>query len=188
MNFFLGEKQIMTKLKSLENVGRKAWLATIGTYAKGWELLSSKVNDKYVETNQFINECVENGEKIESNLKEKLKSNNVLDAKIAALKIKLGVDLSYENKLAALNEKVNVLTIEVEKLITLRSAKDAETKAIETKAVEVKAVSKAVVVDKVLPPKKQEIKADSIVVNKTKTPASKKSASSPAIKKAKTAN
>lgn len=183
----------MTKLKSLENVGRKAWLATIGTYAKGWELLSSKVNDKYVETNQFINECVENGEKIESNLKEKLKSNNVLDAKIAALKIKLGVDLSYENKLAALNEKVNVLTIEVEKLITLRSAKDAETKAIETKAietkaVEVKAVSKAVVVDKVLPPKKQEIKADSIVVNKTKTPASKKSASSPAIKKAKTAN
>lgn len=166
----------MTKFKKLEKVGRQAWLATIGTYAKGWELLSSKVNDKYVETNKFIDECVENGEKIESNLKEKLKSNNVLDEKIAALKVKLGVDLSYESKLASLNEKVNALTIDVAKLISLRAAKATETKIIENKVVAAKVVKKAVLADadKALTQKKVEKKAHSVDVSKTKTPVSKK--------------
>lgn len=113
----------MNKLEELEKVGRQAWLATIGTYAKGWEILSGKVNETFEDTNQLINELVENGEKIETDLKAKIKSNTQLDDKILALKIKLGVDESFDEKVALLNKKVDQLVIAIEKLAEAKAAK-----------------------------------------------------------------
>lgn len=113
----------MKKLEELEKVGRQAWLATIGTYAKGWEILSGKVNETFEDTNQLINELVENGEKIETDLKAKIKSNTQLDDKILALKIKLGVDESFDEKVALLNKKVDQLVIAIEKLSEAKAAK-----------------------------------------------------------------
>lgn len=112
----------MTKLQDLEKVGRQAWLATIGTYAKGWEILSGKANETFEETNQLINDLVENGEKIETELKDKIKSNTLLDDKILALKVKLGVDTSFDEKVAVLDAKVELLTVAVEKLIEAKTA------------------------------------------------------------------
>ncbi len=123
----------MKKLEELEKVGRQAWLATIGTYAKGWEILSGKVNETFEDTNQLINELVENGEKIETDLKAKIKSNTQLDDKIRALKVKLGVDESFDEKLALLNNKVEQLTIAIEKLVEAKAAKAA--KLVEATAV-----------------------------------------------------
>jgi len=125
----------MTKLNELEKVGRQAWLATIGTYAKGWEILSGKANETFEETNQLINELVENGERIETDLKAKIKSNTLLDDKILALKIKLGVETSFDDKVALLDAKVNQLTVAVEKLIEAKTAEFAkEEAAIEEKS------------------------------------------------------
>jgi len=120
----------MTKLEELEKVGRQAWLATIGTYAKGWEILSGKVNETFEDTNQLINELVENGEKIETDFKAKLKSNIPLDYKILALKVKLGVEESFDDKLAVLNKKVDQLTIAIEKLSETKAAELVETAAV----------------------------------------------------------
>jgi len=116
----------MTNLKELEKTGRKAWLATIGTYAKGWEIISGKVTESFEETSQFVNELIDNGEKIEADLKEKIASNTILDDKITELKAKLGVDLGTEEKLEQLAKKVNLLTAEVEKLVALRAEQAAK--------------------------------------------------------------
>ena len=118
----------MTKLKELEKAGRKAWLATIGTYAKGWEVISGKVNATFEETNQRVNELIENGEKIETDLKARVKSNTLLDDKIAALKIKLGVETRAEDKLAELSKKLDILTEEVGKLVIARTQQQTKSK------------------------------------------------------------
>ena len=135
----------MTKLKELEKVGRQAWLATIGTYAKGWEILSGKVDETFEETNQLIEELVENGEKIESTLKNKLTNNTLFDNKILQLKINLGVETSYEDKLVELSRQVDILTVEIEKLITVKAAETLKEKSVEKKTLakrsEVKKVS-----------------------------------------------
>ena len=116
----------MTKLQELEKVGRQAWLATIGTYAKGWEVLSGKVNETFEDTNKLINDLVENGEKIESELKEKIKSNTQLDSTILALKVKLNVEENLDDKLALLNKKVDQLSVVIEKLAEAKEAKEAK--------------------------------------------------------------
>ncbi len=112
----------MTNLKDIEKVGRQAWLATIGTYAKGWDIISGKASSTFDDANKFVNDMIENGEKIETDLKEKVKSNILLDEKIAALKVKLGVDTSVDEKIAELNKKVDLLTDEIDKLVDARLA------------------------------------------------------------------
>lgn len=151
----------MTKLEELEKVGRQAWLATIGTYAKGWEILSGKVNETFEDTNKLINELVENGEKIETDLKAKIKSNTQLDDKILALKIKLGVEESFDDKVALLNKKVDQLTIDIAKL--------AEAKAVEAKVVKKDSpeLTKEVAAVKKSPAKRTAVKAESATTKAT---------------------
>lgn len=121
----------MTNLKDLEKTGRKAWLATVGTYAKGWEIISGKLNSTFEDTNQLVNDLIENGEKVEADLKAKIKSNTVLDEKIAELKIKLGVETSTDDKLAELNNKVDALVEAVAKVVEARATQQIEAKPAE---------------------------------------------------------
>lgn len=116
----------MTNLKDLEKVGRQAWLATIGTYAKGWELVSDQASKTFDDTNNYINGLIKDGEQIETDLKAKIQHSTQLDEKVAQLKVKLGLDTSYEDKLHVLSQKVEALTVEVEKLIAAK-LKEAET-------------------------------------------------------------
>ena len=149
----------MTKLEELEKVGRQAWLATIGTYAKGWEILSGKVNETFEDTNQLINELVENGEKIEADLKAKIKSNTQLDDKILALKIKLGVEESFDDKMALLNKKVDQLAMAVEKLAEAKSAKSVKKENTES--------TKKVAAAKKVPAKRTTVKETSVATKAT---------------------
>jgi len=158
----------MNKLEELEKVGRQAWLATIGTYAKGWEILSGKVNETFEDTNQLINELVENGEKIETDLKAKIKSSTLLDYKILALKVKLGVEESFDDKLALLNKKVDQLTIAIEKLAEAKAAKLVKAAAVKKES---PALTAKVAAVKKAPAKRTAVKA---VSAKTEaTPAAK---------------
>lgn len=121
----------MTNLKDLEKVGRNALLATIGTYAKGWEIISGKVTETFDDTNKLVNDLIENGEKIEADFKDKIQKNTYLDDKLSALKVKLGVDTSTDDKIAELYKKVDVLTDEISKLV------DAKLAALESQQQEV---------------------------------------------------
>ena len=154
----------MTKLEELEKVGRQAWLATIGTYAKGWEILSGKVNETFEDTNQLINELVENGEKIETDLKAKIKSNTQLDSKILALKVKLGVEESFDDKMALLNKKVDQLTVVIEKLAEAKAAKLV--KAVELKKESSELTTKVAAVKKT-PAKRSVVKKVSAITEAT---------------------
>ena len=145
----------MKKLEELEKAGRQAWLATIGTYAKGWEILSGKVNETFEDTNQLINELVENGEKIETDLKVKIKSNIQLDSKILALKVKLGVEESFDDKLAILNQKVDQLTIAIEKIAEAKAAKLVEAPTVKKES---PALTEAVAAVKKAPTKRTAVK------------------------------
>lgn len=138
----------MANLKDVEKVGRQALLATLGGYAKGWEYLSDKVTLTIDDANKVVNELIENGEKVESELKTKVKSNNLLDEKIASLKAKLGVDTSAEERLAELEAKVDALTDALNKIVDARlavlteQANSAEAKAESTATTPAKAVAK----------------------------------------------
>lgn len=121
----------MTNLKDLEKVGRNALLATIGTYAKGWEIISGKVTETFDDTNKLVNDLIENGEKIEADFKDKIQKNTYLDDKLSALKVKLGVDTSTDDKIAELYKKVDVLTDEISKLV------DAKLEALESQQQEI---------------------------------------------------
>ena len=154
----------MTKLQELEKVGRQAWLATIGTYAKGWEILSGKVNETFEDTNQLINELVENGEKIETDLKTKIKSNTQLDSKILALKVKLGVEECFDDKLAILSKKVDQLTIVIEKFVEAKAAELVEAAAV-TK--ESPVLTEVVAVVKKVPAKRTAVKKVSAEIETT---------------------
>ncbi len=154
----------MKKFEELEKVGRQAWLATIGTYAKGWEILSGKVNETFEDTNQLINELVENGEKIETDLKAKIKSNTLLDDKIRALKVKLGVDESFDEKLALLNNKVDQLTIAIEKLVEAKAAKLLEVTAVKKESPE---ATKEIAAVKKAPAKRAAVKKESATTEAT---------------------
>lgn len=145
---------MMKNLKDIEKAGRQAWLATLGTYAKGWEIISDKVPLTFDDASKFVNDLIDEGEKIETDLKEKVKSNNVLDEKIAALKVKLGVDTSADDKLAELNQKVDALTDEIEKLVDARLAK---IQAEQAKAAEAKPATKTPAKK---PAKKPAVKAE----------------------------
>jgi len=163
----------MKKIEELEKVGRQAWLATIGTYAKGWEILSGKVNETFEDTNQLINELVENGEKIETDLKAKIKRNTLLDYKILALKVKLGVEESFDDKLDLLNKKVDQLTNVIEKLVEAKTAEAKAEKFKAAKEVKVAAVAKEspALTEKVVAVKKAVVKRAAVkkVTAKTET-------------------
>jgi hypothetical protein len=173
----------MTKLEELEKVSRQAWLVTIGTYAKGWEILSNKVNETFEDTNKLINELVESGEKIETDFKTKIRSNAQLDSKILALKAKLGVEENVDDRLALLNKKVDQLSIIIEKLAKAKAADLAEVKAISEKS--------PVLTEKVAAVKKAPVKrsAPKEVSAKTEaTPAAKPARARRTTAKTKTAD
>ena len=144
----------MTNLKDLEKVGRNALLATIGTYAKGWEIISGKVTETFDDTNKLVNDLIENGEKIEADFKDKIQKNTFLDDKLSALKVKLGVDTSTDDKIAELYKKVDVLTDEISKLVDAKLAALASQQKEVTKAEATKTAKTASAVKRKAPAKK----------------------------------
>ena len=136
----------MDTLKELEKISRKAWLAGIGAYGTSWDYAVEKFDETYAKTNEVINDLVLEGEKIEKDLQEKIKSNIEIEAKVEELKIKLGLsNLSEVDKIEAVSDKVDKLTVKVEKLVKSRKAK---VKPMVKKAVAKKPVVKKAVVKK----------------------------------------
>lgn len=113
----------MKTLKSIEKLGRQAWLAGLGVYGTGVKFATETFDQGYTKANALVNELISEGEKIEAELQEKLKAREVLDLKINQLKEKLGLNQSSEaEKLQQLTDKVDSLTQAVAQLVEKRLA------------------------------------------------------------------
>jgi hypothetical protein len=116
----------MSTLKDVEKLGRQAWLASLGAYGSSWKYAVEKFDQTYTKTNVLVNELISEGEKIEVELKEKMKAKEILDSKIIALKDKLGLNEASESeRLAELTSKVDILADAVTKLVETKLAEKA---------------------------------------------------------------
>ena len=116
----------MNTLKNVEKLGRQAWLAGLGAYGSSWKYAVEKFDQTYTKTNVLVNELISEGEKIEVELKEKMKAKEILDSKIVALKDKLGLnEVSEAERLAELTSKIDVLADAVTKLVETKLAEKA---------------------------------------------------------------
>ena len=141
----------MKAVKKIESIGRNAWLAGVGVYQEGWRNTTDKFDKFYVDGNALIQELIEKGESVESELQSKLKGKVMLDQKITALKAKLGFyKESRDVQLDKLSSKVDDLIEVVAKLAQQKAeekiaAKKAAEKAAATteeKATEIKPEAK----------------------------------------------
>lgn len=125
----------MKAVKKLENLGRQTWLASIGAYNTSWDAATDKLDKFYVDGNAFVQDLMEKGESLESNLQEKFKARKMIDEKIAALRAKLGMQSeSRDLQLEKLSAKVDDLIEVVAKLAEQKAAaKTAEKTASEAK-------------------------------------------------------
>ena len=134
----------MDTLKNIEKAGRQAWLAGIGAYGTGWKFAVEKFDETYAKTNDFVNDLITEGEKIEKELQEKINAKEIIDEKITELKNKLGLtELSEIERIEQLTAKVDNLTAAVSKLVEARQAKKAPKVATRAKATVKKTVAKA---------------------------------------------
>ena len=123
----------MKAVKKIESIGRNAWLAGVGVYQEGWRNTTDKFDKFYVDGNALIQELIEKGESVESELQSKLKGKVMLDEKITALKAKLGFyKESKDVQLDRLSSKVDDLIEVVAKL----AQQKAEEKIAAKKAAE----------------------------------------------------
>jgi len=138
----------MDTLKNIENIGRKTWLAGIGAYGTGWKYAVNKFDETYAKTNEFVNELVSEGEKLEKEIQEKIQAKGAIDSKVIELKAKLGLgEVSDIEKIELLTVKVELLTAKVAKLVESREVKKlpkAKT-AVKRTTVKAKPAAKAVV-------------------------------------------
>ena len=133
----------MNTLRNIEKLGRQAWLAGLGAYGTGWKYAVDKFDETYTKTNSMVNELISEGEKVEHELQEKLKAKEILDAKIVALKTKLGLNEESEvEKVEQLTAQVDNLTAAVAKLVESRQSVKATKAAPKAKAAAKKAADK----------------------------------------------
>lgn len=117
----------MKAVKSVEQAGRKSWLASVGVYSESVEKSTDTLDKLYVDGNAFVQDLIVRGESVEAQLKakfnEKFKGKVMLQDKIAMLKAKLGVQSdSRDIQLEKLSAKVDNLIEVVAKLAQQKAA------------------------------------------------------------------
>jgi hypothetical protein len=105
----------------------KTWLAGIGAYDSGREKATDKFDQLFVDGSAFVNDLLEKGESVETQLQSKIEARKMLKDKISALKAKL----SFGND--SRDQQIDMLSQRVDNLIGV-VAKLAQQKAVEKKA------------------------------------------------------
>lgn len=116
-------------------MAHKTWLVALAAYDSGREKTADKIDQLFVDGSQFVNDLLEKGESVETQIQEKLEARSMLKNKIAALKAKLG--FGSENR----DQQIDMLTQRVDSLIDV-VAKLAQQKAAEQSAPAKKAPAK----------------------------------------------
>ena len=123
----------MKAAKTVEQAGRKSWLASVGAYSESVEKSTEKLDKLYVDSNAFIQDLISRGESVETQLKAKFSINTkgkvMLEDKIAMLKAKLGMQSeSRDIQLEKLSNKVDNLIEVVAKLAQQKAAEKTAAK------------------------------------------------------------
>jgi len=124
---------MMKAAKTVEQAGRKSWLASVGAYSESVEKSTEKLDKLYVDSNAFIQDLISRGESVETQLKAKFSINTkgkaMLEDKIAMLKAKLGMQSeSRDIQLEKLSNKVDNLIEVVAKLAQQKAAEKTAAK------------------------------------------------------------
>ena len=114
----------MTKLDSMkgkvneaEEFARKIWLAGLGAYGKSYDEAQGRYEKLSVEASKLFDELVVKGAKIETQAKDKFQVKDKVEARVAEVRHKLGLDnQSEDQKVAVLSAKIDALTDAVAKL------------------------------------------------------------------------
>lgn len=138
----------MISVKSIENAGRKAWLAGLGSFVFGKQFAANKIDQAYTETTQLVTNLMSVGERLEESNQHKFPD---VDQRILQIREKLGLDNRQPNQLQELEARVAHLTDVVNKLAEVKATEAAtETKVAKPRVsrakpadVEAKATPKA---------------------------------------------
>ena len=175
----------MNAVKKFENLGRNSVLAGVGACNDRLREAADKLDQLFVDGNALVNELVQRGEAVESELKAKLEGKYMLNEKFINLKAKFGFNREYqEQQIDKLSTKVDELIEQVAKLAEKKAAelaaKPKSTTAKKTTARKPAAKKPAKAAEKVEAPK-AEAKAETPAP--AKKPAAKKTtARKPAAK------
>jgi polyhydroxyalkanoate synthesis regulator phasin len=125
----------MNTAKKTAVLARKTWLAGVGVYDSGREKAANKFDQLFVDGAAFVNDLLEKGESVESQIQAKLEARKMLKDKISALKSKLG--FGNESR----QQQIDMLSQRVDSLIEV-VAKIAQQKAVDEKTTTVSATKK----------------------------------------------
>ncbi len=108
---------LKSKVSEAEEVARKIWLAGLGAYGKSFDEAQGRYEKLSAEAGKVFDELVSKGEKLETEAKEKFKAKAKVEARVAEVRKKLGLDKpSTEQKVDELSAKIDALTEAVAKL------------------------------------------------------------------------
>ena len=120
----------MNTAKKTESLLHKTWLAWVGACDSGRAKAANKFDQLFVDGSALVNNLLEKGESVETQLQAKIKARNMLKEKISALSA-LRAKLSFGNN--SRDHQIDNLSQRVDGLIDV-VAKLAQQKAAENKA------------------------------------------------------
>jgi len=116
--------------KKTESLLHKTWLAWVGACDSGREKAANKFDQLFVDGSALVNNLLEKGESVETQLQAKIKARNMLKEKISALRAKLSFgNNSRDHQIDNLSQRVDGL---IDVVAKLAQQKAAENKAMTT--------------------------------------------------------
>ncbi|GGD55805.1 phasin family protein [Lacimicrobium alkaliphilum] len=111
----------MTKLDSIKNTvndaedfARKIWLAGLGAYGKSLDEVQGRYEKLNADASKMFDELVVKGTKLETEAKGKIKAKTNVEARVAEVRQKLGLDKpEMEQKVDELSARIDALTAAV---------------------------------------------------------------------------
>lgn len=141
----------MNIAKKTVTLVHKTCLAGFGAFDSGREIAVNKFDQLFVDSSAFVNDLLEKGESLETQLQAKIEASKMLKEKISALRAKLG--FGSESR----DQQVDVLAQRVDNLIAV-VAKLAQQKAVEKKVTSTASAKKVPAVSPVKPVAKTSAK------------------------------
>lgn len=107
----------MSTREKVQGFARNIWLAGLGAYGKGSEVITDKLDKAYEESNQLFNELVNKGTEIQTSLEAKIKAKTQFESKVDEVREKLGLNSDVsDSQIDELTAKVDALTTIVTEL------------------------------------------------------------------------
>jgi hypothetical protein len=126
-------------------LAHKTWLAGVGAYDNGREKAANKFDQLFVDGSAFVNDLLETGKSVETQIQAKLEARNMFKGKLSSLRAKLGFgNESRDQQIDMLSQRVDSLIDVVAKLAQQSAAeKKVTTTANAIKKTPAKPVSNA---------------------------------------------